>query len=332
MAGRGSIDCRPPTSRPSPGADQGPWAAFSTCVEMVEALLAATPNSRMRTARAPLRPKTESMRFAVARRDRSHLARGDDRGPGRRGSPALQPDASCRRADAHRGHAAAGIGRRKPSCGPRSSSASAVWPCGLCTPSIGGSRCSSAIRTRCRHLQFLLFETDAESLKTATDGETAPMKNDSAVLLPLRQSTDYRNDADGRFHWLSRRWIYNIPRNAQTQGLRPLGRLALVDNMERVIDAVTRVVRAAIDPAGIAATAAAIGRPFRASGPPRLHRLLHDGRLWQRHRAGFRLYRSPGVACRGTARRLRLWRVGPLHRPQPAEPRSLHCQYLRPAE
>ena len=116
-------------------------------------------------------------------------------------------------------------------------------------------------------LQFLVFETDAESLKTATDGETAPLKNNSAVLLPLRQSTDYRNDADGRFHWLSRRWIYNIPRNAQTQGLRPLGRLALVDNMERVIAAVTRVVRTAMDPAGIAATAAIIGRPFHPSVP-----------------------------------------------------------------
>ena len=97
-------------------------------------------------------------------------------------------------------------------------------------------------------LQFLLFETDAESLKTATDCGRAPMKNDSAILLPLRQSADYRRQSDGRFHWLSRRWIYNIPRNAQTQGLRPLGRLALVDNMERAIEQVTlaRCVRRSI--------------------------------------------------------------------------------------
>ena len=93
------------------------------------------------------------------------------------------------------------------------------------------------------------------------------MKNDSAVLLPLRQSADYRNESGGRFNWLSRRWIYNIPRNAQTQGIRPLGRLALVDNMERVLEQVTRVMRAAVDPAGIVATAAASGLPFRNPRP-----------------------------------------------------------------
>ncbi len=118
-------------------------------------------------------------------------------------------------------------------------------------------------------LQFLLFETDAESLKTATDCGPAPLPNDSAVLLPLRQSADYRSESDGRFNWLSRRWIYNIPRNAQTQGLRPLGRLALVDNMERAIEQVTRAVRAAVDPSGIVATAAATGLPFR-NPPPRV--------------------------------------------------------------
>ncbi len=116
-------------------------------------------------------------------------------------------------------------------------------------------------------LQFLLFETDAESLKMATDYGQSPIKNDSSILLPLRQSADYRRQSDGRFHWLSRRWIYNIPRNAQTQGLRPLGRLALVDNMERVIEQVTRAVRTAVDPAGIVATAAATGLPFRNPAP-----------------------------------------------------------------
>src|SRR5208283_1625190 len=65
----------------------------------------------------------------------------------------------------------------------------------------------------------------------------------------------------------SRRWIYNIPRNAQTQGLRPLGRLALVDNMERVVAQVTRAVRAAVDPGGIVATAVATGLPFRNPSP-----------------------------------------------------------------
>jgi len=116
-------------------------------------------------------------------------------------------------------------------------------------------------------LQFLLFETDAESIRDVTDCTPAPLKNDAAVLLPLRQSADYRNESGGRFNWLSRRWIFNIPRNAKTQGIRPLGRLALVDNMERVLEQVSRVVRAAVDPAGIVATAAASGLPFRNPRP-----------------------------------------------------------------
>src|SRR5208337_1447605 len=50
-------------------------------------------------------------------------------------------------------------------------------------------------------------------------------------------------------------------------GLRPLGRLALVDHMERVIEQVSLVVRAAVDPAGIVTTAAATGLPFRNPSP-----------------------------------------------------------------
>ena len=92
--------------------------------------------------------------------------------------------------------------------------------------------------------------------------------NDSATIyLPLRQASEYRNESTGRFNWLSRRWIYNIPRNLQTQGLRPLGRLALVDHMERVIEQVTRALCAAADPAGIVATAAATALPFQSPAP-----------------------------------------------------------------
>ena len=94
-----------------------------------------------------------------------------------------------------------------------------------------------------------------------------PLGNAPSVLLPLRPMAEYRGDSSGRFHWLSRRWIYNIPRNLQTQGLRPLARLALVDNMERVIEPVTRALRAATDPAGIVMTTTATGLPFRNPAP-----------------------------------------------------------------
>ena len=37
--------------------------------------------------------------------------------------------------------------------------------------------------------------------------------------------------------WLGRRWLYNIPRSQLTEGLRPLGRLALVDHSEVIWNA-----------------------------------------------------------------------------------------------
>src|SRR5208337_2614560 len=116
-------------------------------------------------------------------------------------------------------------------------------------------------------LQFLLIETDANAVKTANECYESPLPNESSCLLRLRGSAEYRKESSGRFNWLSRRWIYNVPRNLRTQSLRPLGRLALVDHMERVIEQVSLVVRAAVDPAGIVTTAAATGLPFRNPAP-----------------------------------------------------------------
>ena len=48
--------------------------------------------------------------------------------------------------------------------------------------------------------------------------------------MPLRKPEEYRADSGKLLQWLSRRWLYNIPRSLETEGLRPLGRLALVDH------------------------------------------------------------------------------------------------------
>ena len=69
--------------------------------------------------------------------------------------------------------------------------------------------------------------------------------------------------------WLSRRWIYNIPRSLQTQGFRPLGRLALVDHFDRVTERIERAIQAAVDAEGVAASARNTGLPFREA-PPRV--------------------------------------------------------------
>jgi serine/threonine protein kinase len=120
-------------------------------------------------------------------------------------------------------------------------------------------------------LQLLLFDTDSETLKAVTEGDTqTSLGDDAAVLLPLRQPADYRCESSQHLQWLSRRWIYNIPRSLQTQGLRPLGRLALVDHLQRVSDRITRVIQAAIDPDAIALSAERTGLPWASGAAPRV--------------------------------------------------------------
>jgi hypothetical protein len=117
-------------------------------------------------------------------------------------------------------------------------------------------------------LQFLLFETDAEVLKAVTEADPhTPVGNESVVLLPLRQPADYRRESDNHLQWLSRRWIYNIPRSAQTQSFRPLGRLALVDHLDRALDRLAQTIKAAVDGEAVAASARNTGLPFQATAP-----------------------------------------------------------------
>ena len=242
-----------------------PEQRFSSCREMIERLLDVTPNARPRTAR-PARPKIEPVQPAE-----------------RMGTEMVTLDAIST------AWAAAQQSTRRTPLADGPAPALDLPPLPLDdadmdlrpTLFIGvGGLAVRALRTlheriKARFgdpsalsaLQFLLFDTDAESLRSATETGPAPLGSGSAALLPLRPMPEYRGDSSGRFHWLSRRWIYNIPRNLQTQGLRPLARLALVDNMERVIEPVTQALRAAIDPAGIVTTTTATGLPFRNPAP-----------------------------------------------------------------
>jgi len=77
---------------------------------------------------------------------------------------------------------------------------------------------------------MLLLDTDARELSGAHGGKGSDLRQDEILAMPLRRSQDYRNDSRRILEWLSRRWLYNIPRSQQTEGLRPLGRLALADH------------------------------------------------------------------------------------------------------
>jgi serine/threonine protein kinase len=84
-------------------------------------------------------------------------------------------------------------------------------------------------------VQTLILDTDRrDSLEAAQSSGTSTCRNESLLHLPLRKSCDYRDDSRKMLEWLGRRWLYNIPRSQLTEGLRPLGRLALVDHSDQI--------------------------------------------------------------------------------------------------
>ncbi len=90
---------------------------------------------------------------------------------------------------------------------------------------------------------------------------------EETLLTPLYAPEHYRPRARALLRWLDRRWLYGIPRSLITEGLRPLGRLALVDNagpiLERLRDGLARVTASAARAAAVEAT----GLPMREESP-----------------------------------------------------------------
>jgi eukaryotic-like serine/threonine-protein kinase len=79
------------------------------------------------------------------------------------------------------------------------------------------------------------LDTDQRDVMRTTHGDDgAPLSAQETISIPLRKSQDYRIESNKHLEWLSRRWLYNIPRSQQTEGVRPLGRLALVDHGDTV--------------------------------------------------------------------------------------------------
>lgn len=109
---------------------------------------------------------------------------------------------------------------------------------GLGGPSSG----EAAVAVR-HNLRFLAIDTDGTSLQRAQEVEEGTALVPEEILhLPLRKPAEYRQASDEILSWLSRRWLYNIPRSLRTEGLRPLGRLAFVDHREAIADRLRRLL------------------------------------------------------------------------------------------
>ncbi len=110
---------------------------------------------------------------------------------------------------------------------------------------------------------MLSIDTDPAALSiSGATPELGGRPADDQLLIKLRTTQEYRSEVPEVLKWLSRRWLYNIPREPRTSRCRPLGRLALVDNGARVMQRLTRALHDFAAPEALAASAAAVGANF----------------------------------------------------------------------
>lgn len=112
-------------------------------------------------------------------------------------------------------------------------------------------------------VQLLLLDTDKKSLvETTHSGSDVSLTSDETLALQLRRPQEYRDSSKRLLGWLSRRWLYNIPKSLRTEGLRPLGRLAFADHARRTIQRIRLSISNAMDESAIERSNAQTGLKF----------------------------------------------------------------------
>jgi len=114
-------------------------------------------------------------------------------------------------------------------------------------------------------LPMLLLDTDADAIATACENDGLGLRPGEALAIPLADSNEYRQDKKRHLEWLSRRWLFNIPRSKLVAGMRPLGRLAFVDHHVAIRDRLRETVAAAMNEDAVRDTQKATGLPFDCS-------------------------------------------------------------------
>lgn len=108
-------------------------------------------------------------------------------------------------------------------------------------------------------LKVLCIDSDRNALSDLSlHDQSGALSTDETISIPLRKSEGYR-DHSTQFKWLSRRWIYNVPRSLQTEGLRPLGRLAFADHFETLWKSLSDAFDKIILPENVASSCDALG-------------------------------------------------------------------------
>ena len=102
------------------------------------------------------------------------------------------------------------------------------------------------------------IDSDRDAVNEIVRSSTCPLEGKELIETPLKKPEAYRAQKKSHLNWLSRRWIYNIPRTLQTEGLRPLGRLAYSDNFDHIYNTLEESIREISKPENLATTADAL--------------------------------------------------------------------------
>jgi len=112
-------------------------------------------------------------------------------------------------------------------------------------------------------VQLLLLDTDKRAILEAAHGDAdSGLNSEETLTLQLRRPQEYRDHARRLLSWLSRRWLYNIPKSLRTEGLRPLGRLAFTDHARLALQRIRLALLQARDEQAIAESSEKSGLAF----------------------------------------------------------------------
>jgi eukaryotic-like serine/threonine-protein kinase len=112
---------------------------------------------------------------------------------------------------------------------------------------------------------MLLLDADREEIRDGRGKDSAD--GVETLLTPLHPPEHYRQSSKKLLRWLDRRWLYGIPRSLLTRGLRPLGRLALIDNADDVLATIRETLTRITDAAALTTTARTAGSGIRCATP-----------------------------------------------------------------
>lgn len=106
---------------------------------------------------------------------------------------------------------------------------------------------------------MLYVDTSRSAIEAQRSRPELPFSEEEVLAIPLRHSSEYRKDSNLRLEWLSRRWLFNMPKTGEVDGIRPLGRLAVMDHEVRVRDSLNEAIARTTSDEAVAESASSLG-------------------------------------------------------------------------